>query len=90
MADAAVTRTSVDKVNAAIDELIEQADPMMAMVLGAIAPLLPEYLPTDPAELDDQLLTLAKMALTWRSDDAPQPETINQIFGIEPLPGVTS
>jgi hypothetical protein len=49
-------------------------------VLMAIAPLLAQAVPEDPAELDRLLEALARGALSCRSDDAPT----QQVFEWQP------
>lgn len=71
-------RTSVEKVNAALDGVAE-ADlsalgvPMvMAASLRAMLPLVrANFLPADPGQLDEMLAQCAAFCLGLRSDDAP-------------------
>lgn len=44
---------------------------MMAQLLTLAEPMVGTMVPEDPAELDEQLLSLGQWALSMRSDDAP-------------------
>lgn len=78
-------QSSTAKLAQAMLELqhIEPDGPLTGALLlafNAMGPMLAGLLPDDPAELDDMLLTVATWLLGMRSDDARQPETINELF----------
>jgi hypothetical protein len=82
-----VSGTSVEKLEAWLGELARARtdDAGMAMVLNTGKAMLPAlrrlgFIPDDPAELDVVLLALAKWALVTRSDDAWQPDTLDDLF----------
>jgi hypothetical protein len=82
-----VSGTSVEKLEAWLGELARARtdDAGMAMVLNTGKSLLPAlrrlgFIPDDPAELDVVLLALAKWALVTRSDDAWQPDSLDDLF----------
>jgi hypothetical protein len=79
--------TSVEKLEAWLGELARARtdDAGMAMMLNTARSMLPSlrrlgFIPDDPAELDVVLLALAKWALVTRSDDAWQPDTLDDLF----------
>jgi hypothetical protein len=82
-----VSGTSVEKLEAWLGELARARtdDAGMAMMLNTARSMLPSlrrlgFIPDDPAELDVVLLALAKWALVTRSDDAWQPDTLDDLF----------
>jgi hypothetical protein len=82
-----VSGTSVEKLEAWLGELARARtdDAGMAMMLNTARSMLPSlrrlgFIPDDPAELDVVLLALAKWALVTRSDDAWQPDSLDDLF----------
>ena len=87
----AETRTSTEKLEGALAQLAaEKGDGQNAMLLGTFKSLLPVlrrlgYIPDNPAEPDESLLSCARWCLGMRSDEAWQPDTVDDLFmGPEP------
>lgn len=84
---AAPPKTSVEKLEELIDRLADAKadDTTQRLLLTTLRGLMPTlrrsgYIPDDPAELDNLGLIAARLALSLRSDQAWQPETINDLF----------
>jgi hypothetical protein len=84
---AAAPQTSVEKLEQMLDELANARgeDQGQRLLLSTFRPLLPllrqlGYIPSDADELDRLLLIGARMAIGLRSDQAWQPETIDDLF----------
>jgi hypothetical protein len=90
-----VGESSVEKLEGWLGELAQARsdDAGMSMVLGTAKAMIPTlrrmgFIPSDPHELDVVLLALAKWALVTRSDDAWQPNTLDDLFGLGRSPEV--
>jgi hypothetical protein len=80
-------RSSVAKLEEGLAQLADAKsdDAGSQFALSSLVALLPTlrrlgFIPNDPAELDQLLLIGARWALGLRSDDAWQPQTLDELF----------